>query len=344
VADVVKPDGLTHLEMRLILEAGNGRGGPTFRREALVNRRKVRLMDLLGQLRVVLFLPEDVELVTGAPAHRRRYLNVTLCQVDADYCRTLSLFNQVLEQRNALLRRIAEGRAGRGSADDLLSILTDKLVEPGARLLVRRAVFLDEMARQAQRIYYEELISGLETIRLGFQPGWEPAGRDPLAAERDTEWLLSHRDNPGPVAERLAAALAQSRAADLSRGATNLGPHRDDWRFLLDGKDLGEFGSRGQLRTAVLALKLAEINWMKAETSDVPLLLLDEVIAELDVRRRAALLAYVREQVQTQATAQALLTTTDPAMLTEEFLVAAHRMTVTSGRISRDAPFALSAG
>ncbi len=344
VADVVKPDGPTHLEMRLIVETTGGRdAAATFRREALVNRRKVRLMDLLGQLHVVLFLPEDVELVTGPPANRRRYLNVTLCQVDADYCRTLSIYNQVLEQRNALLRRIAEGKAARGSADDLLSILTEKLVEPGGRLLARRAAFLDDMARQAQRIYYEELISGLETIRLGFQPGWEANGRDPKAAERDNEWLLSHQDDPGPVIERLAAALQRTRAADISRGATSLGPHRDDWRFLINGKDLGEFGSRGQLRTAVLALKLAEINWMKAETADVPLLLLDEVIAELDVRRRGALLAYVQEQIRTQGTAQALLTTTDPGMLTTDFLASAQGMTVATGRVSRDAPFVVSA-
>ena len=106
VADVLRPDGPRHLEMRLIVEergawALNGQG--SFRREALVNRGKVRLMDLLGHLRVVLFLPEDVDLATGPPANRRRYLNITLCQVDADYCRNLSTYNKVLEQRNACL-------------------------------------------------------------------------------------------------------------------------------------------------------------------------------------------------------------------------------------------------
>ncbi|HQF69891.1 MAG TPA: AAA family ATPase [Promineifilum sp.] len=113
VADVLRPDGPRHLEMRLIIEergawTSNGQG--TFRREALINRRKVRLMDLLGQLRVVLFLPEDVELATGPPANRRRYLNITLCQVDAEYCRELSNYNKVLEQRNACCAAWPRGR------------------------------------------------------------------------------------------------------------------------------------------------------------------------------------------------------------------------------------------
>lgn len=337
VADVIKPDGPVHLEMRLIVEEGNGRGGqPSFRREALINRRKVRLMDLLGQLRVVLFLPEDVELVTGPPANRRRYINITLCQVDAEYCRALSVYNQVLEQRNALLKRIAEGKAQARSADDLLQILTEKLVEPGGILLTRRAVFLADMARQAQRIYYEDLISGRETVRLGYAPSWQFGDESPSSAEGDAEWLRARYLDRNAVGERLFAALEKTKAADISRGTTGIGPHRDDWRILVNGKDLGQFGSRGQLRTAVLALKLAEIGWMKAETDDVPLLLLDEVIAELDMQRREALLAYIMAQVQTQETVQALLTTTDPGMLTPSFLEMAQSLTVKAGRVYRD--------
>jgi DNA replication and repair protein RecF len=123
VAQLATADGRKQIEMRLIREQ---RGSTTsFRREALVDRRKVRLMDLLGHLRVVLFLPEDVQIVTGSPAGRRRYLDVTLCQTDAAYCRALSKYNKLLEQRNALLRRIAEFGHGR----DLLSIYNEKMVQ-----------------------------------------------------------------------------------------------------------------------------------------------------------------------------------------------------------------------
>jgi len=337
VADVARPDGPRHLEMRLIVEergAWANNGQSVFRREALINRRKVRLMDLLGQLRVVLFLPEDVELATGAPANRRRYLNITLCQVDADYCRELSNYNKVLEQRNALLRRMAEGQTR--NAADVLQVLTDKLIEPGSKVLQRRAAFVAEMAREAQDIYFQDLIGGKEALRLGYLPGWYTNGRrtaDDIL--RDGDWLQETAD-PGAVAARFEAELAAARAADLARGASNVGPHRDDWAILVNGKNLGQFGSRGQVRTAILALKLAEINWMKAATSDVPILLLDEVSAELDAHRRAALLAYITEEVQGGGTAQALLTSTDTGLFTPEFLARATTLTVRDGRVNRD--------
>ncbi len=337
VADVERPDNPRHLEMRLIVEdrghwAGNGQTG--FRREALINRRKVRLMDLLGHLRVVLFLPEDVELVTGAPANRRRYLNITLCQVDSDYCRDLSAYNKVLEQRNALLRRMAEGRT-RQSAD-VLQILTDKLIEPGSRVIQRRARFITEMGREAQEIYFEDLIGGKESLRLGYLPGWYANGRrtadDQLA---DGEQLQANLDL-GAIAERFAAELAAAHTADLGRGSSSVGPHRDDWAILVNGKNLGTFGSRGQVRTGILSLKLAEINWMKAMTDDVPILLLDEVIAELDMHRREALLAYVSNQVRGQGMAQALLTATDPGMFPADFLGQTTGLLVQAGRVTAD--------
>ena len=335
VADLARPDGPRHLEMRLIVEergawTSNGQG--TFRREALVNRRSVRLMDLLGHLRVVLFLPEDVELATGPPANRRRYLNITLCQADSDYCRALSEYNKVLEQRNALLRRMAEGQSR--SAADVLSVLTEKLIEPGSRVLRRRAVFLADMARLAQDIYFRDLIGGRESLRLGYLPGWYTNGRktvDDLLREGDG---LQAMPDSAAIAERFAAELAAARAADLARGASTVGPHRDDWAVLVNGKNLGLFGSRGQVRTAILALKLAEIGWMKATTADTPILLLDEVSAELDQHRRAALLAYVVEQVRGQGTGQALLTSTDPSLFTSEFLAQATSLNVREGRIS----------
>lgn len=335
VADVVRPDAPCHLEMRLIAEdrggwAGNGSSG--FRREALINRRKVRLMDLLGQMRVVLFLPEDVDLATGPPANRRRYLNVTLCQVDREYCRALSDYNKVLEQRNALLRRMAEGQTR--NAADVLQILTDKLVEPGSRVFQRRAKFMTEMGFQAQEIYFQDLIGGKEALRLGYMPGWYTNGRKTTEDQLlEGEWLQANQDESA-ISERFAAELAAARAADLARGSSTVGPHRDDWAILVNGKNLGQFGSRGQVRTAILAIKLGEINWMKATTADVPILLLDEVIAELDQHRRGALLAYVAEQVRGKGMAQALLTSTDPAMFPAEFIAQATSLLVQGGRVT----------
>jgi DNA replication and repair protein RecF len=326
-AELETRQGARQLEIRLIKEQQQRQY--TFRREALVDRRKVRLMDLLGVLRVVLFLPQDIQLVSGAPAARRRYLDVTLCQVDAVYCRTLSTYNKVLEQRNALLRRLAEGGNGR----DLLPIYTEKLVKLGSQVFARRAAFVADLAREAQRLHFEDLTGGQETIRLSYLPrlphnhanGNGETGAEAAAAV--AEWL-QEQDSIRNIADRFAGALARVEDADLARAVTTLGPHRDDWRFWVNGRELSSYGSRGQQRSAVLALKMAEISWMARESGETPILLLDEVVAELDGRRRALLLDVV------QRASQSLLTATDPAMFTDSFLRTATTMKVENGRVT----------
>ncbi|MFZ1399476.1 MAG: DNA replication/repair protein RecF [Candidatus Promineifilaceae bacterium] len=331
-ATVVTATQTQTLEMRLIQEQKanyNRTRNFSFRREALLDRRKVRLMDLLGAMRVVLFLPEDVQLLTGSPANRRRYMDITLCQIDPVYCRTLSNYNKVLEQRNATLRQIAEGQAVR----DVLPIYSEKLVELGTAVFLRRAAFLTNISRETQRIHYEALTGGKESIKLLYLP--RLSSKRSKIAPRDTQhptaladWLEQHQGQSELVSERFAKLLQESLAIDIARGATTIGPHRDDWSFQLNGRSLGSFGSRGQQRTAILALKMGEINWMEAVTGERPILLLDEVVAELDEQRRAALLQTVTE------TTQAVLTATDPGMFTESFLQQATRMEVENGRIN----------
>jgi DNA replication and repair protein RecF len=143
-------------------------------------------------------------------------------------------------------------------------------------------------------------------------------------------WWQSHFQEAAAVAERFADALDQSLSADMARGATSVGPHRDDWQFLLNGRSLSSYGSRGQQRTAILALKMAEIKWMTRQTGEVPILLLDEVVAELDAQRRALLLDYVKDANQ------ALLTATDPAMFSRDFLRNSSSFLVEKGRVQLD--------
>lgn len=332
VASVVTAAQSHQVEMRLIQEQKSAvarQRSFSFRREALLDRRKVRLMDLLGAVRVVLFLPEDVQLLTGSPANRRRYMDITLCQVDPVYCRALSNYNKVLEQRNAVLRQIAEGQPGR----EILPIYSDKLVELGSTIFLRRAKFLANLSRETQRIHYESLTEGRESIRLMYLPRLNakksrltpPGEQQPEAV---SEWLESHQGQSEIVSERFAKLLQETLATDIARGATTVGPHRDDWSFQLNGRSLGSFGSRGQQRTAILALKMGEINWMTAVTGERPILLLDEVVAELDELRRAALLSYVSQATQT------ILTATDPGMFTDQFLRQATHMAVENGRIN----------
>jgi DNA replication and repair protein RecF len=327
IATIATKNETLILEMRLISEQKSP-GQVSFRREALVNRRKVRLMDMLGHLQVVMFLPEDVNLITEVPNKRRRYLNIMLCQVDPSYCRTLAQYNKVLEQRNAELRRLAEGLGDQ----DMLAIFSERLVELGSRVYARRATFFAEISRETQRIHYEELTGGKESLRIGYLPRLQAGqnGTDRKLAVELAAWLGEQQGDLQAVSRRYAAELAAAATADIARGATSVGPHRDDWCFWINGRFLGDYGSRGQQRSAILAMKLAEIEWVSRLTGETPILLLDEVLAELDAQRRDLLLQTV------QNAEQAVLTATDPGMFSAGFLAQACSMTVSAGRITAD--------
>ncbi|KAA3664207.1 MAG: DNA replication/repair protein RecF [Chloroflexi bacterium] len=329
IAQISTASGEQLLEMRLIREqkAGINSNGFSFRRQALINKRNVRLMDLLGNLRVVMFLPQDIQLVTGSPSVRRRYLDITLCQIDPIYCRALSHYNKVLEQRNALLRQLSEGSGSR----DTLPIFTDRLVELGSQVFARRGLFLKNLGREAQRVHYESLTMGQELIRITYLPRLSPQS-SARNGKMDTllelgEWLQEDTIEIGAVQNRFREMIQNVEAMDIARGTTSIGPHRDDWRFWVNNRELNSYGSRGQQRSAILALKMAEINWMTQMTNESPILLLDEVVAELDEQRRASLLSTVKESTQ------ALLTATDPGMFTQSFLNEATNMRVENGRI-----------
>jgi DNA replication and repair protein RecF len=155
-------------------------------------------------------------------------------------------------------------------------------------------------------------------------------GNDATAFVALGEWLQENQSNYETIARRFNEALHAVQSTDIARGTTSVGPHRDDWRFWLNGRSLGNYGSRGQQRSAILALKMAEINWMSAVTHETPVLLLDEVVAELDEQRRALLLGYV------QKSTQAILTATDPGMFTNTFIQQSTSMTVENGRVHKD--------
>jgi DNA replication and repair protein RecF len=330
-AQVITNSGEQLLEMVLIQEQkpGNLTNGYSFRRQALINKRNLRLMDLLGQLRVVMFLPQDMQLISGSPSTRRKYLDITLCQIDPIYCRTLSHYNKILEQRNALLRQLSEGNGSK----DMLPVYTDKLVELGSQIFARRGLFIQNIGREAQRVHYESLTMGQELIRISYLPRIQP---QPSAKTGNVnaltelgEWLRECNFNTSKIRDKFNHHVYGVEQADIARGSTSVGPHRDDWRFWVNNRELGSYGSRGQQRSAILALKMAEINWMKQITNESPILLLDEVVAELDERRRSALLASVVDS------SQAILTATDPGMFTKSFLENANNLYVENGRIQR---------
>ncbi|MBN1429662.1 MAG: DNA replication/repair protein RecF [Anaerolineae bacterium] len=326
VAEVQTSAGLKRIEMTLLAEQRNNT--TYLKKEIRINGLPRRVMDLLGQITVVMFLPQDLALVEGAPVLRRRYLNITLCQTDQQYCQALSKYEHTLSQRNALLRTLQE-HGGRGDMSQL-QFWNETLASTGALLIAGRYRLLRELERRAQRIQ-RDLSGAGEHLRLRYQPGFDvstdPNGQIAFDAGDLGASALPELP-PAEIADRFVEALAACRKEDLRRGITTIGPQRDEMRFLANGHDLGLYGSRGQNRTTVLALKLAELGWMQEITGEWPILLLDEVAAELDEKRRA----YLLEQIG--GAEQVLLTTTEPTLLPGQFMETAIKWHVKNGTIT----------
>lgn len=327
VAEVIKGDVLHRVEITLIKRPNAN--GVRLQKEIRVNGVSQRAIDLLGVINAVLFRPQDMALADGPPSGRRQYLDATLCQINPSYCQTLRQYNQVVEQRNALLRSLRE----RGqSPDDELVFWDEQLIAEGAQLMATRQTALAELERLAQPLH-RALSGGQETLRIRYLPAFDPS-RVPNATYQMALHLAvptgAHELPPltsSQIAESFAAHLRQIQRDELARGMTLLGPHRDDLSFEANGVDLRTYGSRGQQRTAVLALKMAEAQFMLQETGHQPILLLDEVMAELDNRRQQHLLQAVHN-VQ-----QAILTTTDWGNFGEAFLGGALCLKVEQGRL-----------
>jgi DNA replication and repair protein RecF len=326
IAEVVSRTETRRIEIRLIQEPGES-GESRLRKEILINGVKRRVGDLIGLVNVVLFLPQDLAIVEGSPSDRRRYLDVAFSQVDPAYNFALNEYGKVLPQRNALLKLLAEGNG----AGTQLDFWDEKLCEYGALIMATRITALAELEALASPIH-RDLTRGTDGLRLAYLPSFDPAA----APEGQLGLPLDvpvHR--VGISREEIQAGLQQklraTRANEIARGVTLSGPHRDEIRFIAGGIDLGTYGSRGQGRTALLALKLAEMEWMKAKTGEWPVLLLDEVLAELDPHRRQDLLTRLSRAEQ------CLITTTDLNLFPTEFTMKATVWHVKTGQITPDA-------
>lgn len=311
VAEFVRKDGPVRLEVTLVAESralARPNASPetvSIRKQVRINGVPHRVLDLFGQAAVVVFTPQDVEVVSGPPAERRRMLDLLIAQTSPAFARTLAAYQRALAQRNALLRRLQE----EGGDPAQLEIWDESVARYGAPLMAERARALQAIARHAEEIH--EALSGGEPLTLRYVPGF-----DPFEAGGQMALGISAWGEAIQAAELVAAfqqTLRQERALDIRRGVTRIGPHRDDLRFMIEGVDLGLYGSRGQQRTAILAFKLAAARWLASFFGESPVLLLDEVLAELDEDRRRYLLRAM-EDVE-----QAILTTTDPALFEPEF-------------------------
>lgn len=254
---------------------------PKRRKAAFKNGVRAPLTAIVGVLPSVSFLPQDLTLFSGPPAERRRFLDTLLCQVSPEYLSDLAGYHRLLRQRRALLRRIAQGEATQA---DLVP-WDGRLSEFGSRITLARLELLETL----NLTFGEELRSLKET--------W-----------RDVELRYARRGGArerSAIEAELSELLKRSRERDLLLQATTVGPHREDWQVVADGRELPTFASRGQERTAVLALLLLEVSYLELRRGERPILLLDEVFSELDDAHQEALLGALQEH-QTFLTATRL--------------------------------------
>jgi DNA replication and repair protein RecF len=327
---VKRREGEVHLEVLFIGEPtgseqdGAQEGGAVgeftgrLARTIKVNGLPARAAELLGQLTVVYFGPEDVALAGGPPAGRRRYLDLANSQVAPLYLRALQQYNRVLLQRNLVLRQVRERRQPLAAIEPW----TDQLVRTGVFILRHRLRMLAMLGERA-RVIFSELAGTSQSFQLAY--------RSTVCNVPDG---LRQSAQSGELAVRYRARLGHLAAREVEQAVSLVGPHRDDFAFLLDGVDLHAYGSRGQQRLAVLALKLAEADWMHSETGEMPVLLLDDVLSELDPPRRHYLLdriAAARGEAGAVGSRQVWITTTDTESFPADFLATAQRFNIDAG-------------
>lgn len=241
--------------------------------------KQSRLSDYIGAMNVVLFAPEDLQLIKGAPALRRKFIDIELGQIKAIYLSDLSTYNHVLKQRNSYLK----------TADpvdkNFLAVLDEQLIDFGCRVMHHRLDFLKKLEIFAQD-KHRDISQNQEELTI--------------------EYLSSVSiQEPDQLEEAFRTALQQSRKRDLFKKNTGVGPHRDDIAFFINQMD-ANFGSQGQHRSVVLSLKLAEIKLIESLTKETPILLLDDVMSELDNSRQLKLLETISQDIQTFITTTSL--------------------------------------
>jgi DNA replication and repair protein RecF len=307
------------------LEEGGGVVGELSKR-IKVNGVAKRALDLVGLINVVVFSPQDLDLIGGAPSGRRRHLDISNCQVDRRYCHALQQYNRVLSQRNHLLKQIREGR----QTPETLEFWTEELVKHGGYLLSRRLAGIAALNARIDR-YFRRLTGTGKRLRIDYRSTVEEV----LGQRQDTE-AQGHGDTEAEDVETeeedrqkemFRKALRRYQRRETMQGVSLLGPHRDDLVFRADGIDVGVYGSRGEQRAVALALKLAEVDFMQATTGERPILLLDDVMSELDPSRQRLMLATL------DLSGQTIITATDLHPFSPDFLADAALFRVEQGRL-----------
>jgi DNA replication and repair protein RecF len=288
-------------------------GAPLSSKRIRLNGIAKRASEVVGQIGAVLFTTLDIEILTGSPSNRRRYLDMTIAQTDRTYVREFSRYEKAVTQRNALLKRIGEGRAD--SAE--LVPWDDNVATGGAVIIAARAEAVRELGALAVEHHRAVAASDpqyAQTLELTYLPALGDAG---LPAVPDQT----------AVEERIRAAFSAMRGREIGAGTTLVGPHRDEMTITLRDKSVSAYGSRAQQRSVALALRLAEADLLRRRTGESPVLLLDDVFSELDPERRSATALALGDAEQV------IVTTADEGVLPSELSEPVARYRVEEGAL-----------
>lgn len=301
IAATVERLGVAH---ELVMELRSS-GRRSLKVDGQVLRRQA---DFLGQVNAVVFSSLDLELVRGAPETRRHWLDGVLLQLEPVYLGLVEQYRQILRQRNALLK---QDPAAAGDKFSQMAFWDAQLATTGSRIMRRRARLLQRLEPLAAH-WHRVISGGRETLTLTYRP--QVPLPDPQAS-------------PEVIQAQFLAEIRAKAAAEHSLGSSLVGPHRDEVELCINGAAARAYGSQGQQRTLVLALKLAELELIEQVVRDPPLLLLDDVLAELDLQRQNQLLEAIQERVQT------LVTTTHLGSFDASWLKAAQILQVQGGQL-----------
>lgn len=257
----------------------NGR----IKKELLLDNVNIKAKEHYGTLNTVMFSPEDLQLIKGEPQLRRRFFDMQIAQTDKAYYELLVKYNRLLQQRNRLLKEIRDNNGDKGQ----LNLWNNELSASAARIIKKRLAALKELLVIASGIY-ASIAGGSESMLINY------------ALKTSNDFIMQQSDKSEVEwQEFYLKELHERQVLDILRGNTSIGPHRDDLFFYVSGKLLKAFGSQGQQRSAALALKLAQLEYVKNNTGEYPVLMLDDVMSELDSERRTHLLKFIDGRVQT---------------------------------------------
>lgn len=270
-------------------------------KQVIINGNEVKkLSDYVSNLKVIIFSPENIRMIKEGPSVRRKFLNMEISQISIKYVKLLMNYNNIIRQKNEYLKLDNKNK-------DYLDVLNDEIAKLSVEIYLLRRKFLDNINTYIDRIYYE--IMGMQGLRVRYISNID-------YFEKKKEMVDKYR-------EKLDKYLEKEMLYKISL----IGPHRDDFIFVLNDRNIALYGSQGQLRSVILALKLSEIELFKKSSDDDPILLLDDIFSELDIDKKNNLIKYINDNIQT------IITTTDINMIDEKLVKKASIFEIQNGKL-----------